>query len=170
MTLLLRLIDEPAAEAIVAGRCPDGWRCAPDYPAEGDRVAAAMFLERCAADLDPRPFGVFLVGAVTEGAYVTTDPRQSAVIIGGIGFHGGVDERGRVEIGYGIVASQRGKGHATQALRQLVEHARDLGAVTLFAQTEASNEPSQAVLRRAGFTRFAQGDRAVRFELALGCR
>lgn len=173
MTLLLRLIDEAAAEAIVAGRCPDGRRCAPDYPAEGDRVAAAMFLERCAAGVDPRPFGAFLiceVTEITESACDTTDPHQAGVIIGGIGFHGGVDDRGRVEIGYGVVPSERRKGHATQALRQLVEHARGLGALTLFAESEAANEPSQRVLTRVGFSRYAQDERTVLFELALGCR
>jgi RimJ/RimL family protein N-acetyltransferase len=176
VTLLLRLMDEPVAEAIVAGRCPDGWACAPDYPAESDRVAAAMFLERCAAGVDPRPFGAFLVcqvrqvGKVTQGAPVTTDSPPSELIIGGIGFHGGVDERGRVEIGYGIVASERRKGHATQALRLLIEHARQLGAVTLFAETEAGNEASQGVLTAVGFARYAQDERTVPFELALGCR
>ncbi len=187
MTLLLRLVDEPVAEAIVAGRCPDGWRCAPDYPAEGDLVAAGMFLERCAAGVDPRPFGAFLVcreehpggvagtevgrvAEVTAGACVTTDLPPSGTIIGGIGFHGGVDDRGRVEIGYGIVASERRKGYATQALRLLIEHARVLGAVTLFAETEAANEPSQRVLTRVGFTCYGRDERAVLFELALGCQ
>jgi RimJ/RimL family protein N-acetyltransferase len=170
VTLLLRLIDKPAAEAIVAGRCPDGFRCAPDYPAEGDRVAAAMFLERCAAGVDPRPFGAFLVCLVTDSADDSTDPQRSRLIIGGIGFHGGMDDRGRVEIGYAIVGSQRRKGHATQALRQLIEHARRLEAVTLFAETEAGNEPSQDVLTRVGFSCYARDERTVLFELALGCR
>jgi RimJ/RimL family protein N-acetyltransferase len=172
VTLLLRVIDEAAAQAIVAGRCPEGAACAPDFPAESDQVAAAMFLERCAAGLDPRPFGAFLVcrvAEVTESAYLTTDSPQPGEIIGSIGFHGGVDERGRVEIGYGIVASERRQGHATQALRLLVERARELGAGTLFAECEVANEPSQAVLSRVGFTRYAQDERAVLFELALGC-
>jgi len=170
VTLRLRPIDEPAAEAIVAGRCPDGWSCAPDYPAEGDRVAAGMFLERCAAGVDPRPYGAFLVCDVTESAYNTTDSRWSGRIIGGIGFHGATDDRGRVEIGYAIVPSERRKGHATQALQQLVEHARELGALTLLAETEAGNEPSQRVLTRVGFARYAQGEGAVLFELPLGGR
>jgi ribosomal-protein-alanine N-acetyltransferase len=81
-----------------------------------------------------------------------------------------VDDRGRVEIGYGIAPSQRRKGHATQALRQLVGLARELGAATLFAETEADNEPSQAVLTGAGFARYAQSGSTVPFELALGHR
>ena len=88
MTLQLRPIDEAAAEAIVAGRCPDGFACAPDYPAEGDHVAAGMFLERCAADADPRPFGAFLVFWLPD-AFRTTELEPPELIVGGIGFHGG---------------------------------------------------------------------------------
>jgi RimJ/RimL family protein N-acetyltransferase len=173
VTLELRLIDEPAAQAIVSGGCPEGFACASDYPAEGDRVAAGMFLERCAAGVDPRPFGAFLVCLVSDGAFRPTDSADFAnpgLIIGGIGFHGDPDEQGRVEIGYGIVPSQRRHGYATQALHRLVEHARDLGATSLYAETEAGNEPSQGVLMKAGFIRFAQDVRAVWFELALGRR
>jgi RimJ/RimL family protein N-acetyltransferase len=164
VTLRLRLIDEPAAEAIVAGRCPPGWRCAPDYPAEGDRVAAGMFLERCRAGVDPRPFGAFLV-TVSPGP-----PPGPEVVIGGIGFHGGPDEQGRVEIGYGIAPSYRGKGHATEALRRLVVVAERLGATTLIAETEVINVPSQTILRRVGFTQYAQDAHTFFFERALGRR
>jgi RimJ/RimL family protein N-acetyltransferase len=171
VTLELRLIDEPAAQAILSGRCPEGFACATDFPGEGDRVAAGMFLERCAAGVDPRPFGVFLVCLAAVGAYRTTDSADFAglgLVVGGIGFHGDPDEEGRVEIGYGIVASQRRNGYATQALHRLVERARGLGAATLIAETERENEPSQGVLRKVGFVRFAEDERAVWFELALG--
>jgi RimJ/RimL family protein N-acetyltransferase len=164
----LRLIDEPAAEAIAAGGCPEGVRCPPDYPAEGDRVAAGMFLERCAAGVDPRPFGAFLV-CLAPDAYRTTDSSAAELVVGGIGFHGPPDENGRAEIGYGIVPSQRRNGYATQALRLLIEQARKLGAGTLIAETEPENEASRAALDRVGFARFGEDERAVWFELALGC-
>jgi RimJ/RimL family protein N-acetyltransferase len=168
VTLQLRPIDEAAAEAIVAAGCPEGFACAPDYPAEGDHVAAGMFLERCAADADPRPFGAFLV-CLAPDACCTTDSEAPELIIGGIGFHGPPDANGRAEVGYGIVPSQRRNGYATQALRLLVEHARDLGAGALIAETEHQNEASRAVLTRVGFARFAEDDREAWFELALGC-
>jgi RimJ/RimL family protein N-acetyltransferase len=175
VTLLLQPIDEPAAKAIASGGCPPGLRCAPDYPAEGDRIAATMFLERCEAGLDPRPYSAFLVCLPADpaaGPEVTVTGIDEAIasVIGGIGFHGGVDEAGRVEIGYGIVASERRKGHATQALRLLIDHARELGAATLFAETEVDNEPSQAVLQRVGFIRYARDASTLYFELALGPR
>jgi RimJ/RimL family protein N-acetyltransferase len=168
VTVQLRPIDEPAAEAIVAGGCPEGFACTPDYPAEGDRVAAGMFLERCAASADPRPFGVFLV-CLAPDAYRTTDFRAPDLVIGGIGFHGPPDENGGAEIGYSIVPSQRRNGYATQALRLLVEYSRGLGAGTLIAETEVANAASRGVLSKVGFARFAEDERAMWFELALGC-
>ncbi len=170
MSVQLRLIDRPAAQTIVAGGCPAGFACPLDYPAEGDRVAAGMFLERCAAGIDTGPFGVFLVCLVADDPYRTTHSAEAALIVGGIGFHGGPDDNGRVEIGYGIVPSQRRKGYATQALRLFVEHARGLGATTLIAQTELENEPSMRVLTRVDFVQYARDEQAVWFELALGSR
>jgi RimJ/RimL family protein N-acetyltransferase len=147
----LRLVDEAAAEAIVSGGCPAAYRCAPDFPADGDRIAARLFLERVAAGVDPRPFGAFLVCLKPD----LTAPDELAdlrdLAIGGIGFHGGVDERGRAEIGYAIVPSHQGAGYATLALRLLIDKARELGVKVLTAETEPGNLASQAVLRHLEF-------------------
>jgi RimJ/RimL family protein N-acetyltransferase len=168
VSVQLRPIDEPAAEAIASGECPEGFACAADYPAEGDRIAAGMFLERIKAGADPRPFGAFLVCLAPDDAYRTTDHGSRELVIGGIGFHGPPDENGRVEIGYGIVPSQRRNGYATQALCRFAELARGLGAGALLAETEAENAASQGVLQKVDFIRFAQDERTVWFELALG--
>jgi RimJ/RimL family protein N-acetyltransferase len=147
----LRPVDEAAAEAIVAGGCPAGYRCAPDYPADGDRIAARLFLERVAAGADPRPYGAFLVCLADAPSAPGPLADQAELLVGGIGFHGGVDERGRVEIGYAIVPSHQGAGYATQALHLLVDRARELGAQVVTAETEPGNLASQAVLRHLGF-------------------
>ncbi len=97
-----------------------------------------MYLERLAAGVDPGDFGPYLV--VVDGE-----------AIGGIGFHGAPDADGCVEIGYGIVPSRRGAGHATAALRLLVDRAAELGARLLVAETEPDNAASSAVLRHGGF-------------------
>ncbi|MCW2548499.1 MAG: acetyltransferase [Mycobacterium sp.] len=160
MNLALRLLDEPAAQAIVAGEAPSGYRCPDDYPAVEDRVAAGLFLQRLEADLDPRPFGAFLVVLESDVE------RQPPLVIGGAGFHGGVDDSGGVEIGYGIVPSHQRRGYATRALGLLIERARELGAVTLVAEVDAENAPSRAVLARCGF-RSAGAGAAGRFEFTL---
>ena len=156
MSVELRLLDEPAAQAIIAGQCPADLKCAQDYPADGDRIAARLFLERVSAGVDPRPYGGFLVCLQPYG-----------LVIGGIGFHGEVDESGRVEIGYGIVPSQQGRGYATQALGLLIGTARSLGARVLIAETESGNTASRAVLDHHNFAPIGIEGGTLRFDLVL---
>ena len=55
-------------------------------------------------------------------------------------------------IGYWLLAAARGQGHATRAVRLLVDHAvRDLGLRRLILVTEPANTRSRAVAERAGF-------------------
>jgi RimJ/RimL family protein N-acetyltransferase len=55
-------------------------------------------------------------------------------------------------IGYWLLANARGQGHATRAVRLLVDHAiRDLGLRRLIVVTEPANTRSRAVAERAGF-------------------
>ena len=167
MIVLLRLLDEAAAELIIAGRCPYGYRGAPDFPADADRIAARLFLERVAAGVDPRPYGAFLVCLAVGPRPRAAGRAEAPLAIGGIGFHGGVDGGGRVEIGYGIVPSQQGRGYATEALRLLIAVAEGLGARILSAETETANLASQGVLRRHGFVQTAGVASTLCFELAL---
>ena len=55
-------------------------------------------------------------------------------------------------IGYWLLRSARGQGHAIRAVRLLVDHAiRDLGLRRLILVTEPDNTRSRAVAERAGF-------------------
>jgi ribosomal-protein-alanine N-acetyltransferase len=55
-------------------------------------------------------------------------------------------------IGYWLLPGARGQGHATRAVRLLVDHAiRDLGLRRLILVTEPANVRSRAVAERAGF-------------------
>ena len=114
-----------------------------------------MFLERLSAGLDPRPFGGFLV--------VLTPPLllrwRRSLVVGGIGFHGGPDDRGQVEIGYGIVSSREGRGYATRALGLLIERAQELGVASLIAEVELANMASRKVLTRCQFVSVADDPR-----------
>jgi RimJ/RimL family protein N-acetyltransferase len=164
--LRLHLIDREGAGQIINGSSPTGFRPAPDFPAETDRISARLFIERCDAGTDPRPYGVFLVFLANEDAD-HEDGQESRLAIGGIGFHGSVDERGRVEIGYGIVASQQGNGYATEALRLLIDLAGGLGARTLTAETEPENVASQKVLRKCDFQQVGGDEGPRSFERRL---
>ena len=65
---------------------------------------------------------------------------------------------GSVEIGYGVAAAHRGKGHATRAVAAMLEHASNNPAVhRVVASTAAANLASQKALERNGFVRTGTG-------------
>ena len=88
--------------------------------------------------------------------------RTTGLVVGGIGFFG-PPRAGATEIGYGIVASGRGRGCATEAIRCMLELASghpDVAVVT--ATVDPSNTASVRVLEKAGFTRVAVEGTEVR--------
>ncbi|MER5866711.1 GNAT family N-acetyltransferase [Kitasatospora sp. NPDC002040] len=147
----------PAEAGRVAAGEPgpeDVW--APGYPAEGERTGARMFLKGCQDGNDPHPFGNFEIRRRSDGA-----------AIGGIGFHGGPDDDGGVEVGYGLAEAVRGQGYATEAVLGVLAHARAAGARLFRAETSTDNPASQGVLRKAGLTLVRQDGEALFYELPL---
>ena len=64
----------------------------------------------------------------------------------------GPPEKGAVEIGYGILAEQQGKGYATEAVGAAVNWAlRQTDVICVEAETEPDNRASQRVLGKCGF-------------------
>ncbi len=62
-------------------------------------------------------------------------------------------EHSRAEVGFAILKGHQGRGHATEAVRLLVDYARTtLRLHSLYATVPASNAASLAVLRANGFT------------------
>jgi len=76
--------------------------------------------------------------------------RDTATIIGEIGFKY-LPIRGETEVGYGICASARSHGFATEALRAMCDFAVAQGIVMLHADCLWDNHASAAVLAKAGF-------------------
>lgn len=78
---------------------------------------------------------------------------RPGLVVGEAGFKGLPDAGGQVEIGYGVSASHRGRGLATEAVVALCAWAFEHKAVTrIRAECLPDNEGSIRVLRRAGFT------------------
>ena len=74
-------------------------------------------------------------------------------VVGLIG-HKGLPVRGVVEIGYGVAASYRERGHATRAVAAVLSAARTDPAVNVIeATTTFANIASHRVLEKNGFTR-----------------
>ena len=137
--LILRALTPDDAEAIVTGdRSGQSW--ASDYPTPGDvRIAAYVLAGNTAFATDAAPWGLYVIVE-----------KSSGLCIGGIGFKGPPNERGEVEIGYGISDSNQGRGVATAAVRAVCEFARRRTVVVL-AETDRGNIASQRVLEKCGF-------------------
>ena len=74
--------------------------------------------------------------------------------IGGILFKGPPDERGQVEIGYGIDPAFRGKGYASEAMEAAIQWAFANGAQTVIAKINPGNDASRRVLEKVGMRQY----------------
>ncbi|MFC8128333.1 GNAT family N-acetyltransferase [Streptomyces sp. NPDC057302] len=145
--LVLRPWTMDEAAAVLDGAGSTHW--ADDFPAEGDRVIAGLFEQH------PAWLGAYGHRLVIE--------RESGAVVGSIGLFWPPHE-GVLEIGYGIVASRRGRGYAPEATRALAEFAVAApGVHTVSADVELSNPPSVRVLEKAGFQRWTTEGDVTRF-------
>jgi ribosomal-protein-alanine N-acetyltransferase len=135
--LELRLLDEAALRAIVAGE-RDRQQWSEDFPREDDQDAARMTLGNRA-----QIFGCY---AIVE--------RSSGLTVGTVGFFGAPDTAGTAMVGYGLVPSARGAGYATEALRAIVAFSfAQEDVVRLEADPDRNNVASHRVLEKSGFVR-----------------
>ena len=137
--VVLRELPPDEARALLAGDpCGRPWTAG--YPIEGTLVAARMHLREEDAGERRRGFGMYQVIRRADG-----------VVLGDVGFHCAPRE-GRVEIGFGLADSARGRGYATDAVARLAAWAFEQPDVdVVHASTTFDNVPSQNVMRRAGF-------------------
>lgn len=145
--LVLRPWTPQELAAVLDGTRPADW--APDFPADGDRVIAGFLTEH------PEGLTVYGHRLVTE--------RDGGWVVGSIGLFWPPSD-GALEVGYGIVASRRGRGYASEATRALVEFALTApGVDAVHATAEAANPASVRVLEKAGLRRLSSGAGTVRF-------
>ncbi|MFI1206915.1 GNAT family N-acetyltransferase [Streptomyces sp. NPDC020802] len=145
--LVLRSWSTTEADAVLRGGRLPHW--AEDFPAEGDRVIVGLFAEH------QEWLGAFGHRQVVE--------RESGLVVGSIGLFWPPAD-GEIEIGYGIVATRRGRGYASEATRALTEFALTAAEVhTVHASVEPSNPSSVRVLEKAGFQRAASEEGLHRF-------
>ena len=123
--------------ALVEGREP-GLPLAEGYPhadtLDSMRLAAAHATEDAA-------LGGWFIVRVADGP-----------VIGDLGTKGVIDERGRVEIGYGLSASFRRQGYGGEAVAALVSWlGAQPGVRAVTAEVEVGNAASRRLLERLGF-------------------
>lgn len=149
--LVLHPMSVGEAEQVVAGDPEDATRWAPGYH---DVSGARGFLDAAARSGDPRPFGNYQIRR-----------REDGYPIGGIGFFGPADEHGSVTIGYGLAPSARGKGYASEALRELLLFARARGVTSVKADTTHDNLASQQVMTAVGMHLVAEDEELKYYEI-----
>ncbi|MEO7146384.1 MAG: GNAT family protein [Terrimesophilobacter sp.] len=159
LRLILHRIEQSEAQAIVDGSGRDGpspgggsWH--PDYPLD--------------AELDPLRVLATATNTPTDFTLYQMRLRISEVAIGGIGFFGPPDSEGTVEVGFGLVEAERGKGLATESIKTMIEFAKRSGARRIRADTAVDNLASQRVLQKAGFAQTHRTGGPLYFQRDLG--
>lgn len=147
--LVLRPWTTAEAAAVLDDSRSAHW--ADDFPAEGDRVIAGLF------DQFPGWLGAHGHCLIIE--------RDSGLVVGSIGLFWPPSD-GTLEIGYGVVASRRGRGYAPEATRALAGFALTApGVHTVVANVDLSNPASVRVLEKAGFRQCAADGDTARFAI-----
>ena len=151
--LVLESISPALAGRIAARDQTDDDKWHPDYPLEDELDPLAGL----AATSSPDPvFTMYLIRR-----------KSDSLAIGGFGFFGPPDDAGRVEFGYGLVASARGAGLATEAVLRALAWAAENGALSAAADTDIHNRPSQRVLEKAGLLETSRDERTIYFSRQL---
>ena len=93
--------------------------------------------------------------------------RTTRAVVGEVGFKALPDDRGRVEIGYGVAASHRRLGLATEAVVGMCEWGlAQAGVRVVRAECLSDNIGSIGVLRRAGFAEIGRHGELIEWALA----
>lgn len=139
--LRLEVLDQAAVAALAAGGSLSELGHSDPYQA---MATAEHMLALRAAQLEKSPGDApWLVRVIVECA--------TGAVVGYVNFHAPPDSEGMVEIGYQVVPQAQRRGYATEAANAMWAWAAERGAQTLRASIRPDNEPSLALVRRAGF-------------------
>jgi RimJ/RimL family protein N-acetyltransferase len=137
---VLRDIVARRLEAIAAAL---GAEVPPSFP---DGVPAELRIAQLERDPAEQPW---LVRAIVL--------REERRVVGAAGFHSPPDAGGRAELGYEIVADERRRGFAREAVAGLMAWAASTGSVQAFrASIAPENTASQALVASLGFERVGE--------------
>ncbi len=92
--------------------------------------------------------------------------KDDVVLIGDMGFKGGPDAYGRVEIGYSIIPEYRNQGYATEMACHLIAWAwQQSGVVSVVAECLDNNLGSIKVLEKVGLRRLPPDGHLLKWEI-----
>jgi ribosomal-protein-alanine N-acetyltransferase len=136
-----------------------------------DREAASRILDATLAPNWPQPdlLDVLPLQAAAApsdecfGVWVMIE-RETASVVGDIGFIGLPDDSGSVEVGYSVITDRRRRGYATEAARVIVDWALDQpGVSVVVAGCDKDNVPSIRTLEHIGFLQTEEADGQIRW-------
>ncbi|XMB85256.1 GNAT family N-acetyltransferase [Mycoplasmatota bacterium WC44] len=87
-------------------------------------------------------------------------------VIGDIGFHGKPNKKGEVEIGFGLVNHERGKGFGFESLKAIMNWLDSQDAVKVIkADCLIGNKPSARILEKTGMIEINRDHKLIYWEL-----
>lgn len=88
--------------------------------------------------------------------------RESRTVIGDIGFKGGPNEKGEINLGYSILPRYQGNGYATEAAAAMVDWGlAQPGVRKITATCSLDNSASVRVLKKAGMAQLREDDKKI---------
>lgn len=85
--------------------------------------------------------------------------KSDRIVVGSADFKGLPNERGEVEIGYGLGKSFEHNGYMTEAVQSMCQWAlKQEGVSHVIAETDVDGVSSQHILSRCGFKLYKQGE------------
>jgi len=139
MTFSLLQLSKTELEALAASRVPESLEDRIEKESMPPAFVACRSLELAAAG-HPAPWSTTFLIVNNEDAR----------IVGSCGFKT-VPSGGRVEVGYGVAPTARGRGAATEALQLLTHRAFEAGATEVLAEVAPTNHASTRVVQKLAF-------------------
>ncbi|HAS74698.1 MAG TPA: N-acetyltransferase [Clostridiales bacterium UBA8960] len=96
--------------------------------------------------------------------------RDSNMIIGDVGFHGKPNAEGEVEVGFGFVEKERGKGFGFESLKGIMQWLETQDSVSVIkADCLISNQASIRLLEKAGMNEVYRNEEYIFWRRQLRC-
>ena len=144
----MTLHDKSQLARYIGAHVPDDW------PGPDLAEALPLFMKQMEQDAS---------GNVWDGIIVSKVDRT---VIGDMGFMGGPDETGAVEIGYSIVPAYRNRGYATEMAQALITWAfQQPDILIVVAECLQNNIGSIKVLEKLGMRRVGLHDDLLMWEV-----
>jgi RimJ/RimL family protein N-acetyltransferase len=91
--------------------------------------------------------------------------KDNMQVIGDIGFHGKPNEKGEVEVGFGLVEHERGKGFGYEALKAIMNWLKFQESVkAIKADCLIDNKPSARILEKVGMKEVGRDNELIYWE------